>query len=228
MLFPGFFLMIFGSESGCLGLENQAFGMRCVAKIHFRRSWMSHDSRVYFFYFGWLWDQFSWVWLSWRLALDLMTFHVYFEAPQILRPFWWKGTQCFLALDSKTLEAETWAPDPLDTWPQALWALRFRNQTCTTLEHWKSSGYLRSQAPKGAGDVVRLTNCIFFWFMAFHVISAYWILRDHQYGLRVHQYSLREHQYGCRGGNRYVKGGINLIGKAINLQMKPLISRKQY
>ena len=37
--------------------------------------------------------------------------------PQILRPFWWVVTRWFLALDSKTLEPETWASDPLDTWP---------------------------------------------------------------------------------------------------------------
>ena len=29
------FLMIFGSESGCLGLENQAFGKGGIAKISF-------------------------------------------------------------------------------------------------------------------------------------------------------------------------------------------------
>ena len=29
------FLMIFGSESGCLGLENQAFGKVGIAKINF-------------------------------------------------------------------------------------------------------------------------------------------------------------------------------------------------
>ena len=42
------FLMIFGSESGCLGLENQAFGKGGIAKINFRRNWISHDSRVHF------------------------------------------------------------------------------------------------------------------------------------------------------------------------------------
>ena len=30
-----FFLMNFGSESGCLGLENQASGKGCIAKINF-------------------------------------------------------------------------------------------------------------------------------------------------------------------------------------------------
>ena len=38
-------LLIFGSESGCLGLENQAFGMTGVAKTNFRRYWNSHESR---------------------------------------------------------------------------------------------------------------------------------------------------------------------------------------
>ena len=39
-------LMIFGSESGCLGLENQAFGKGGIAKINFCRNWISHVSRV--------------------------------------------------------------------------------------------------------------------------------------------------------------------------------------
>ena len=48
-LFPGLlFLMILGSESGCLGLENQAFGKGGIAKINFCRNWISHDSRVNF------------------------------------------------------------------------------------------------------------------------------------------------------------------------------------
>ena len=42
------FLMIFGSESGCLGLENQAFGKGGIAKINFYRNWISNDSRVDF------------------------------------------------------------------------------------------------------------------------------------------------------------------------------------
>ena len=42
------FLMIFGSESGCLGLENQAFGKGGIAKIKFCRNCSSHDSRVDF------------------------------------------------------------------------------------------------------------------------------------------------------------------------------------
>ena len=46
-LFPGLlFLMILGSESGCLGLENQAFGMGGIAKINFCRNWISHNSGV--------------------------------------------------------------------------------------------------------------------------------------------------------------------------------------
>ena len=36
---------------------------------------------------------------------------------QISGPFWWVVTRRFLALDSKTIEPETWASDPLDTWP---------------------------------------------------------------------------------------------------------------
>ena len=43
------FLMIFGSESGCLGLENQVSGTGGIAKINFCRNWISHDSSVHFF-----------------------------------------------------------------------------------------------------------------------------------------------------------------------------------
>ena len=45
------FLMVFGSASGCLGLENQEFGKACIAKtrnsktydsgVHFSRSWVA-------------------------------------------------------------------------------------------------------------------------------------------------------------------------------------------
>ena len=48
------FLMILGSESGCLGSENQAFGMDGIAKINFRRNWISHVPRV----------NFSWFWVA--------------------------------------------------------------------------------------------------------------------------------------------------------------------
>ena len=40
--------MVFGSESGCLGSENQAFGKGGIAKINFRINWISYDSRVEF------------------------------------------------------------------------------------------------------------------------------------------------------------------------------------
>ena len=43
-----FFLMVFAFESGCLGLENQAFCKGGIAKINFRSNWISHDSRIYF------------------------------------------------------------------------------------------------------------------------------------------------------------------------------------
>ena len=43
-----FFLMILGFESGCLGLENQAFGKGGIAKINFCRNWISHVSRANF------------------------------------------------------------------------------------------------------------------------------------------------------------------------------------
>ena len=44
--------MIFGSEFGCLGLQKQAFGKGGIAKISFRRNWISYDSSVDFSYFG--------------------------------------------------------------------------------------------------------------------------------------------------------------------------------
>ena len=43
------FLMIFGSESGCLGLENQAFGKGGVATNHFCRNRISQGLGVFFF-----------------------------------------------------------------------------------------------------------------------------------------------------------------------------------
>ena len=43
-----FFLLIFGSEIGWLGLPKQAFGMEGIAEINFRRNWISHDSRIHF------------------------------------------------------------------------------------------------------------------------------------------------------------------------------------
>ena len=42
------FLMILGSESGCLGSENQAFGKEGIAKTNFCRNWIYHVSRVNF------------------------------------------------------------------------------------------------------------------------------------------------------------------------------------
>ena len=48
------FLMIFKSKFGCLGSEKQAFGMEGIAKIDFRRNWISYDSRV----------DFSWFWVA--------------------------------------------------------------------------------------------------------------------------------------------------------------------
>ena len=56
------FLMILGSESGCLGWEDQVFGIGCIAKINFRSTWISHDPRV----------QFSWFWVA--LGVIFMTF----------------------------------------------------------------------------------------------------------------------------------------------------------
>ena len=36
-----------GSETGFMGFEKQAFGIRCIAKNNFHRSWNSHDSRAH-------------------------------------------------------------------------------------------------------------------------------------------------------------------------------------
>ena len=48
-----FFLMTCGgSESGCLGSENHAFGIRGIAKNNFLTSWNSHDCKVIFYDFG--------------------------------------------------------------------------------------------------------------------------------------------------------------------------------
>ena len=46
------FLLVFGSKFRCLGLEKQAFGMEGIAKINFRRNWISCDSRVVLHNFG--------------------------------------------------------------------------------------------------------------------------------------------------------------------------------
>ena len=53
------FLMFFGSESGCLGLENQVFGQGGIAKLNFRRNWIVMIPGSIFHDFGWPWDQFS-------------------------------------------------------------------------------------------------------------------------------------------------------------------------
>ena len=42
------FLKILGSESGCLGFENQAFGKESIAKINFCRNRISYVSGVIF------------------------------------------------------------------------------------------------------------------------------------------------------------------------------------
>ena len=54
--------MIFGFKFGCMGLQKQGIGMGCMAKIDFRRNWISYDSRVYF----------SWFWVA--LGLIFMAF----------------------------------------------------------------------------------------------------------------------------------------------------------
>ena len=46
-----FFLLVFRSKFRCLGLEKHAFGMEGIAKINFRRNWISYDSRVDFSWF---------------------------------------------------------------------------------------------------------------------------------------------------------------------------------
>ena len=44
------FEWLLGLESGCPGSENSTFCNRSLAKVDFRRSWHSHDSRVHFFH----------------------------------------------------------------------------------------------------------------------------------------------------------------------------------
>ena len=56
------FLMIFWSKFECQGIQKQAFGMEGIAKINFRRDWISYDSRV----------DFSWYWVA--LGLIFMVF----------------------------------------------------------------------------------------------------------------------------------------------------------
>ena len=51
--------MIFGSESGCLGLENQAFGKGGIAKSTFAEIGFLMIPGSIFHDFGWPWDQFS-------------------------------------------------------------------------------------------------------------------------------------------------------------------------
>ena len=43
------FLLVFGSKFGCPGLQKQAFGMEGIAKINFRRNWISHCFQGSFF-----------------------------------------------------------------------------------------------------------------------------------------------------------------------------------
>ena len=56
------FLKILGSESGCLGLQNQAFGVGSIAKTAFHRCWDCVDFGVIF------------TWFSMALGPILMTF----------------------------------------------------------------------------------------------------------------------------------------------------------
>ena len=45
------FLLVFGSKFRCMGLEKHAFVMKSIAKINFRRNWISYDSRSDFSWF---------------------------------------------------------------------------------------------------------------------------------------------------------------------------------
>ena len=66
------FHIIIGFEFECLGLENQAFGMRSIATINFRRSWISHSSRVHFsWFFGWPCCLGDWVEIWWLFRATL-------------------------------------------------------------------------------------------------------------------------------------------------------------
>ena len=62
-----FFLMNFGSESGCQGLEKQAFGKGSIAKISFRRNWyLMIPAFMFFRILGDIWAQI--ILLPWKLA----------------------------------------------------------------------------------------------------------------------------------------------------------------
>ena len=74
------FLMIFRCESGCLEMENQAFGKRGIAKINFRRSWISHDDMVHFFMLlGGLTTNFM-IFLFLEIGSTILTFRGYLGA----------------------------------------------------------------------------------------------------------------------------------------------------
>ena len=107
------FLMTSGSESERLRLEKHVFGKRSVAKNNFAQM-MS---------FCWFRCSFSWFVAAlgrvftnteWRQVWNFMPFDGYLKATPSLRTF---AMWCFLGVDSKTLVAEVWASDPLDTWP---------------------------------------------------------------------------------------------------------------
>ena len=74
-------LMIFGFESGCLGLENQAFGFR-----HFTKKTTFAEVGILII-LGFIFHDFL---LAWRLAWNLMDFRVVLGSPLISGPLWWK------------------------------------------------------------------------------------------------------------------------------------------
>ena len=79
------FLTILGCESRCLGLEQQGFRMRVLQKTTFKEVGILMISESIFDDFRWRWEPF-WLWTLWRLALNLMLFHGYPEAPPDFAP----------------------------------------------------------------------------------------------------------------------------------------------
>ena len=86
-----FFLVISGSKFGCLGLQKQAFGKGGIAKINFRRNWISYDSR---FDFSWFWVAFWPIFMTFvalETGLKIDDFSWWFWGhPRSWDRSWWK------------------------------------------------------------------------------------------------------------------------------------------
>ena len=97
------FLMVFGSESGC---KTKHFAKDVLQKLIFAEVGILMIPGSIFHDFECV-GPICMTFVTLETGLKFNDFHGQFGALQILRPFWWKGTQGFLALDSTTIEAET-------------------------------------------------------------------------------------------------------------------------